>query len=321
METTIQSFDSLMKTFGVVTVMEACIYKLKSEYSYTGRGSCQHGGVAGGALTREMFECTGLYLDTLKIANINQEGPTKEIKGGQHANTLIKYGKTTTMEMQDALGRAAVLETFFGCDVTRDAEGRVVAVAITDTFPGPIAIEGKTFFIDQKTGAQVEAYVFIPQFLPDAVLNLTQDAEGDAAVFDLNGAVSSTRVMRYADVDSAPEGQTPDHALFYELRRTPWFGDGTEEAHTDPADPGYHDVALQDAPEVTQNTPGVITWTEVDGADKYQYEITSEDGDVAGTTKGLTKSISAGESIRVRALGQSGLAITAYSEFVEYSGV
>lgn len=206
------TFDQLMQGFGVVTVMNACIYKLKDNRSYVGRGACQHGSNDEGALTKDDFYCTGLYLDTLKIANFTQEGPTKTITGGQYANPLIKYGKTMTCEMQDALGRAAVMQEFFGCDY----DAATKRLSVTDRFPGAFAIEGDTFFIDQKTGKKVDVHILIPQFLPEGILTLTQDAEGDATVFDLNGSVSVTKI-----VDQ--EGDTP-RSIFYEIRKERWFG-------------------------------------------------------------------------------------------------
>lgn len=224
------TFQDLMKGFGVVTVMNACIYKLKDGKSYVGRGSCQHGSGNAGALKPGDFECTGLYLDTLKIANFTQEGPTKTITGGQYANPLIKYGKTMTCEMQDALGRAAVLKEFFGCDYD-EASGRL---SVTDKFPGAFAIEGDTFFIDQKTGEKVDVHILIPQFLPEAILTLTQDAEGDATVFDLNGSVNVTKI---ADAD----GNEP-REVFYEIRNSRWF-EGVQMA-TD--DHNYHNRDDQD---------------------------------------------------------------------------
>lgn len=215
------TFKDLMQGFGVVTVMNACIYKLVEGKSYVGRGACQHGDANQGAFLPSDFECTGLYLDTLKIANFTQEGPTKTITGGQYANPLIKYGKTMTCEMQDALGRAAVLKEFFGCDYD-ETNGRL---SVTDKFPGAFAIEGDTFFIDQKTGDKVEVHILIPQFLPEAILTLTQDAEGDATVFDLNGSVNVTKIA-----DSAEDAKDPTKCrdIFYEIRGTRWFANATK---------------------------------------------------------------------------------------------
>ena len=206
MSTTTTSFADLMKGFGVVTVMDVKLYKLGSNKSYLGNDS---------ALTPDDFEEKSNYvLDTLKIANFTQEGPTKTITGGQYSNPLIKYGKTMTCEMQDALGRAETLVEFFGCEST---DGRV---SVSDKFPGAFCLEGKTFFIDQKTGEKVTVYILIPQFLPDAILTLTQDAEGDATVFDLNGTVAVT--------DIADTAGGASRSIFYEIRSTSWFDSSAE---------------------------------------------------------------------------------------------
>lgn len=197
MSTTPKTFSDLANGFGIVTVMNARIFELGSDASYIGLDR---------PLAKNDFVDTGLYLDTLKIANLSMEGPTKTITGGQYSNPLIKYGKTMTAEMQDALGRNETLARFFGCEV---AEGRI---SVTDKFPGAFAIEGDTFFIDQESGEQVPVYIFIPQFLPDGLFNLTQDAEGDATVFDLNGTVSVTNITDDASEDAN------GRKVFYEIR-------------------------------------------------------------------------------------------------------
>jgi hypothetical protein len=223
------SFDQLMHGFGVVTVMNAKIYEKIGTYTAIcanlegGHEKDEHGNEIHSysslqAFNKQDWKPTGEVLDTLKIANITQEGPTKTISGGQYANPLIKYGKTATMEMQDALGRASTLVRFFGCDYVGGEGGRL---SVTDKFPGPFATEGETFFIDQKTGEKQWVYIFIPQFIPDAILTLTQDAEGDATVFDLNGSLGVTRIT---DGGEDTEGRE----IFYEIRDESFFKDWTE---------------------------------------------------------------------------------------------
>lgn len=215
------TFKDLMDGFGVVTVMNACLYKLKAGKAYVGRSACAHSSTTSGALTPDDFVCSGLYLDTLKIANFTQEGPTKTVTGGQYANPLIKYGKTMTCEMQDALGRAATMVEFFGCDYDPDG-GRL---SVTDKFPGAFALEGDSFFIDQGTGEKVDVHILIPQFLPDAILTLTQDAEGDATVFDLNGTVAVTKIADGTDSEARD--------IFYEIRKESWFPAKTNKVSED----------------------------------------------------------------------------------------
>ena len=64
-----------------------------------------------------------------------------------------------------------------------------------------------------KTGEKKTVYIFIPQFYPDAIFTLTQDAEGDATVFDLNGTVAVTDI---SDDDGT-------RSIFYEIREKSFF--------------------------------------------------------------------------------------------------
>lgn len=160
-------------------------------------------------------EIIALYLMTnpiatlkyLKTANSTQEGPTKTITGGQNASPLVKYGKTARLEMQDALGNAEALEALTGLTVEyfrtqyagttsliENDESSDVLHATT-TFAGHKTIIGDTFIIDANTGAQVPAYVIFYDFLSDSLFNLTQDAEGDATVFDMNGDLIETKIL------------------------------------------------------------------------------------------------------------------------------
>jgi hypothetical protein len=175
----------MLRRFGVVTVMDVKGYTTvlyeddsddTAEHPYS-KGEWDAASTLG--------EDALFHLDTLKIANINQEGPTKTITGGQNADTLLKYGKTMTIEMQEALGKYGVLENIFGVNFSDNDQ----IAAVTDRFPGEITLVGTTFVIDQKTGAKQPIKIVIPRFLGDGIFNLTQDAEGDATVFDLNGNV------------------------------------------------------------------------------------------------------------------------------------
>ena len=202
------SFQDLMKGFGVVTVMNAKIYQLKNNKTYRS-GQCAHENGARGLISDD-FECTHLYLDALKISNLNQEGANKTISGGRNDSVLMQHGKTMKLEMQSALGSSDVLTHFFGCEVG----AKTGSLYVTNKFPGAFAIEGDTFFIDQATGEKVKIKIFIPQFRPHGVFNLTQDAEGDAAVFDCSGSVILTDII---DSDF-PLG----HEVFYLISDKSW---------------------------------------------------------------------------------------------------
>lgn len=310
------TFKDLMDGFGVVTVMNACIYKLKAGSRYTARSACAHANNAGGALTPSDFLCTGLYLDTLKIANLTQAGPTKTVTGGQYANPLIKYGKTMTCEMQDALGRAATMVEFFGCDYDPES-GRL---SVTDKFPGAFAIEGETFFIDQSTGEKETVHILIPQFTPDAILTLTQDAEGDATVFDLNGTVSVTKIA------DASDGKPRD--IFYEIRKDSWFGDvgkvsGDAGTHANEWD--WHDPATAPTTEILVGKPTIsvanrkVTATTVDGATGYEFNFVHANGEIAVRQVGAEYTITDTEAgkVRVRAYKtqKTDIVYGAYSEW------
>ena len=52
-------------------------------------------------------------IDSLRMS-ISTEGPTKSYKGGLYADTMLRHGKTMTIEMEDAIMRVAVLEHLFG---------------------------------------------------------------------------------------------------------------------------------------------------------------------------------------------------------------
>lgn len=122
-------------------------------------------------------------IDSLKIANFTQEGPTKTAIGGKDKSFILRYGKETRLEMEDAIISMDSLKYFMGADVSVPG-----TIEITNKFPDPIKLEGKTFFIDEK-GEKIEVTFTVPRFLPDGLFNLTMEAEGDFAVFELSGEV------------------------------------------------------------------------------------------------------------------------------------
>ena len=219
------TFQQMIKRFGVVTVMNARVY----ETSVTLGNSAENVETIVKKVLQldtngNVQEKTGVAplcrLDTLKIANATQEGPTKTVSGGQYSNPLIKFGKSMRLEMQDALGNAAALDALCGTVSESGASysdpatfyASVGAVHVTEDFNGPKTIIGDTFFIDQKTGQQVKALIVFFQFLPDSIFNLTQDAEGDATVFDMNGDVLTTNIL----IDDQ-NGNEVEHGVFYTI--------------------------------------------------------------------------------------------------------
>lgn len=211
------NFSSMMKNgFGIVTVMNAYIIEALNSTEYKNYTPYDF---ASAVLTPNSTTTTVngktlnvyCYLDTLKVANVTQEGPTKTVSGGQFSNPLIKFGKSARLEMQDALGRASAISTLCGGIVESDGSD-IKALHFGEDFVGPKMIIGDSFFIDQKSGQQVPVKVIFYQFLPDSIFNLTQDAEGDATVFDMNGDLLTT-VVKIGDKN----GDAIEHGLFYSI--------------------------------------------------------------------------------------------------------
>ena len=200
------TFDSMIQRFGVVTVMNAKVYNV----------------VYNGTTPATVDEILAMYpeenalttLDTLKIANVSQDGPDKTVTGGQYSNPLIKFGKSARLEMQDALGNNEALDALCGTVSEYNAAGFTgrIALHVGEQFAGPKCIIGDSFFIEHKSGAQVPVKIIFYQFLPDSLFNLTQDSEGDATVFDMNGDLMTT-VINVGDEN----GESINAGVFYSI--------------------------------------------------------------------------------------------------------
>lgn len=201
------AFNNMIQKFGVVTVMNAYVWDKAGIDAILGTGKTFEDYYADeicdllkADINPETEGSGKTYLcklDTLKTSNITQEGPTKTVTGGQNSSPLLKFGKTARLEMQDALGNAEALEALGGMTVEytdQTLKGGRIALHASDAFAGERTILGESFFIDQETGAQVDVYILIYRFVPDSIFNLSQDAEGDATVFDMNGDLVATRV-------------------------------------------------------------------------------------------------------------------------------
>jgi len=171
---------AMLRKFGVVTVMDVDFYKAVRFEEDEGENKEGEWDAANTFAAEKLFS-----LRSLKISNINTEGPNKTAIGGQNADKLIKYGKTFTIEMQDALGNYDVLKNIYGAK----ANTNNTVLSITDRFPAELTIVGTTFVVDQATGAKQPLKIIIPLFLGDGIFNLTQEAEGDVSVFDMNGDI------------------------------------------------------------------------------------------------------------------------------------
>ena len=217
-------FSDMMKGFAITTVMNAKIYEISVD------------DIAGFAdQTAEEIRDTYkkekepmAVIDTLKTANVTVEGPTKTITGGQYSNPLIKFGKTARLEMQDALGRADVIEAFggavneyqYGTNSTTKDYKTIVAMHSTGDFAPARLIIGESFFIDRQTARQVKVDIIFYQVMPDSIFNLTQDAEGDATVFDMNADLLTTDIklpITVKDDNGDDKDDTEAHGVFYSI--------------------------------------------------------------------------------------------------------
>lgn len=201
------SFDSMMRNgFGVVTVMNAKVYDAPE-------ASVLKGLTAYGVYNQYKNINPLCEIDTFKVANVTQEGPSKTVTGGQYSNPLIKFGKSARLEMQDALGRAEAIDALCG-GIMEEEGGVITGLHFGEDFVGPKMIIGDSFFIDRKSGQQVKVKIIFYQFLPDSIFNLTQDAEGDATVFDMNGDLLTTEIL-VGDKNETTGGMV--HGVFYSI--------------------------------------------------------------------------------------------------------
>ena len=153
-------------------------------------------------------------LDTLKISNITIEGPSKTISGGRYNNPIIRWGKTARLEIQDALGHIDAIDALCGgiAEHTGNSKGNYIGLHVGEDFNTPKIIVGDTFFIDQKNQQQVPVVIMFYKFLPDSLFNLTQDAEGDASTFDMNGALLPVSIYL-----GNKESTLAPHDVFYSI--------------------------------------------------------------------------------------------------------
>ena len=211
-------FNQMMQRFGVVTVMNARVYEWSDVKDWFNSEDLSTPYEIYRDITNDSNDLTPLTplctLDTLKISNISVEGPSKTISGGQYANPIIKFGKTARLEMQDALGHIDAIDALCGgiAERTGSQNGNYIGLHVGEDFNTPKIIIGDTFFIDQATQQQVPVVIIFYKFLPDSLFNLTQDAEGDASIFDMNGDLLPMSVVLGTN-----ESKWTTHDVFYSI--------------------------------------------------------------------------------------------------------
>ena len=122
--------------------------------------------------------------------------------------------------MQDALGSIQAIDALCGGIAEQKSDGNAdyIGLHIGGDFNEPLTIVGDTFFISKETQQQVKVKIIFYKFLPDSIFNLTQDAEGDATVFDMNGDLLTTIVKIGSNSTSGDSTNTDiEHGLFYSI--------------------------------------------------------------------------------------------------------
>lgn len=157
--------------FGIKEVADVTFYKINND------------GTRGEAV---------LFLDTLKVSNIEFTAEQTEARGGKGNAPLIiwDYGREATVTLQDALLSMETLSLMF--EDSAVANDRIVISA--NTFPGTYWVEGTTYARDEVTGEDDLFTFIIYKAKIQSEVTLTMEAEGDPTVFDMN-----LRVLRNAE--------------------------------------------------------------------------------------------------------------------------
>lgn len=123
------------------------------------------------------------FLDSLTISNITEEGPRKEARGGKNARPIVRYGKTMRLEAEDVLFNLDALKALTAADISLDRS----EITFNEIFPKDISILGDTYVLDKTTGDKKNVYLLFNSFLPDGILDITMESEGDIGVMSLAG--------------------------------------------------------------------------------------------------------------------------------------
>lgn len=144
-----------------------------------------------------------LYLDTLKVSNIEFTAEQAEARGGKGNAPLIiwDYGREATVTLQDALLSMETLALMFEGKDGNGADGITISA---NTFPGTYWVEGTTYARDEVTGDDDIFTFVIYKAKVQSEVTLTMEAEGDPTVFDIN-----LRVLRNAEGKMMELTKTP----------------------------------------------------------------------------------------------------------------
>jgi hypothetical protein len=181
-----------LKDFAFATVMDVEVFPSEVFFYTDGKAYTLPGGDGTEVLPIAK-------LDSLTMSNITQEGPEKETRGGTASEPIIRFRKTVRLEMEDVVVTPPALRALFGAVVFDETGQRidfsnydptttkVTGFSITDTFAKMISLRGKTFVIERETGERRWIDITFNRFLPDSVLDMMMEAEGDLGVVNVAG--------------------------------------------------------------------------------------------------------------------------------------
>ena len=161
-------------------------------------------------------------LDSLTMSNITQEGPQKETRGGTASEPIIRFRKTVRLEMEDVVITPTAMRALFGATLYDEAGERidpdtfnpatdiVGGFGITDTFAKMLTLRGKTFVIDRETGDRRWIDITFKRFLPDSVLDMMMEAEGDLGIVNVAGELFPDGCGEYFTVGRIVSPECPD---------------------------------------------------------------------------------------------------------------
>ena len=162
------------KRFGIKEVADVTFYKINTD------------GTLGDPV---------LYLDTLKVSNIEFTSEESEARGGKGNAALISwdYGREATVTLQDALLSVETLSMLLTKNVAT-ATGTDTITIGANTFPGNYCVVGETYARDEVTGEDDIFTFIIHKAKVQSNVTLTMEAEGDPSVIDM-----TLKVLRDAD--------------------------------------------------------------------------------------------------------------------------
>lgn len=148
----------------------------------------------GGTLERIPANIIVNKREKITAANINTLTTTQTIgtfRALYNETTGLEITATGTGTLITATGLLAigtVYQVFYDyVSVAVGGFNPVQALIKSSSFPKMVKFVGKTFFIEQASGRQIEAEIEIPRLQLSSNFTLTMEAEGDASVFDFKG--------------------------------------------------------------------------------------------------------------------------------------